>query len=229
MKTFLLIALSLCVAAGASADVKIVQRVKSGPVMGQPPKDTTMTMAIKGKQARVDAEAGKAYQIIDLDSGKVFVVDPDKKQVMVMTTAMLKQTMSMMGQITGQKTKPEVKKTGATHTYNGYKCEDVVVTMTGLMAFTSTSCVSSSIDISEFEAFKEFGQDFSRAFGVDATGGIPGFPVHSETKINMMGQNIDSTTDLVSITHDSLSDSLFAIPPDYKQQEMKMPAAPEKE
>lgn len=227
MKTFFLIALCLCFAAVAMADVKIVQKVKSGPMMGQPGKDTTMTMLVKGRKARIETamvQSG-AYQIIDLDAGKVYVVEPAKKQVMVMTTDMLKQTAGMMTQLNGGKpVKPVVEKPGTTHTYNGYKCEDVKVTTTGVMAFTSVSCISSAIDVKEFDPFKEFSQDFSRAFGVDATGGLTGFPVHSDTKMSMMGQNIDSSTDLVSISHDAIADSAFVIPPDYKVQEMKMPA-----
>lgn len=226
MKTFFLITLCLCFAAGAMADVKIVQKVKSGPMMGRPGKDTTMTMLVKGRKARIDAMGqGEAYQIIDLDSGKVYMVEPAKKMVMVMTADMLKQTAGMMTQLNGGKpVKPVVEKPGTTHTYNGYKCEDVKVTTTGVVAFTSVSCISTAIDVKEFEPFKEFSQDFSRAFGVDAMGGLTGFPVHSDTKMMMMGQNIDSSTDLVSINHDAISDSVFAIPPDYKVQDMKMPA-----
>lgn len=226
MKRFSLIALCLCFAAVALADVKIVQKIKSGPMMGQPGKDTTMTMLVKGRKARIDAMMkGDAYQIIDLDAAKVYVVEPAKKQVMVMTTDMLKQTAGMMTQLNGGKpVKPVVEKPGTTHTYNGYKCEDVKVTTTGVMAFTSVSCISSAIDVKEFDPFKEFSQDFSRAFGVDAMGGMTGFPVHSDTKMAIMGQNIDSSTDLVSISHDPIADSVFVIPPDYKVQEMKMPA-----
>jgi len=54
MKNLLIVLLCLFIAAVASADVKIVQKVKSGPIMGQQPKDSTISMSVKGKKARVD-------------------------------------------------------------------------------------------------------------------------------------------------------------------------------
>ena len=224
MKKLFLTALCLVLATAAMADVKIVQKVKTGPMMGQPAKDTTVTMYIKGHKARNETGTAKQYQIIDVDSGKVYVVDPDKKQAMVMTTEMMKQSVGMISQMMGG-AKPTVEKPGTTHTYNGFKCEDVRITITGsqMMGFTSVSCVSSSLDVKEFEPFKDFSQDVAKIFGVESKSSVPGFPVHTETKMKMMGQDIDSTTELVSISHDSVDASLFEIPPDYKIQEMNMP------
>lgn len=224
MKKLFLTALCLALAAVAIADVKVVQKVKSGSIMGQPPKDMTMTMYIKGHKMRNDTGTGKQYQLIDIDAKKVYIVEPDKKQVMVMTTEMLKQTAGMAGQMMGSK--PTVEKTGTTHTYNGFKCEDVNVKVTGgqMMNFTSVSCVSTSIDIKEFEPFKEFSQDFAKIFGGDATSGIEGFPVHTDTTIAMMGQNVQSSTDVISISRDTLDASMFTIPADYTVKEMNMPA-----
>lgn len=228
MKTIFSFLLCLGLATAVTADVKLVQKVKSGPIMGQPAKDSTVTMFIKGTKARSETAASKTYQLIDLDAQKIYVVDPDKKVVLVMTTAMMKQTAGLMGQLAGnQEAKPVVEKPGTTHTYNGYKCEDVKVSMPGMMNFTSTACVTTAIQVKEFEPFKEFSEVFSKALGVDSTGGIPGFPVHTETRMSVMGQNMDSTTDLVSITREPLDASMFVVPPDYKIQEMKMPSPKE--
>ena len=222
MRTFFTILLCLGLVAAASADVKIVQQIKSSPMMGQPAKDTTVTMMVKGHKARVDT-GEHTYQIIDIDAGKVFIVDSKNKKVGVMTTAMMKQAAGMMGAMGGQQGKPKIEKLGTTHTYNGYKCEDVRVTMSGVMSLNSVSCVSKDLDMKEFEAFKDFGADFTKAFGVDVAKEVPGYAVHSESKISVMGQNIDSTTDLISITREPVDASLLVIPADYKVEEMKMP------
>jgi hypothetical protein len=145
---------------------------------------------------------------------------------MVMTTEMLKQTMEMMSQLSGGgKSKPAVEKLGTSHTYNGFKCQDVKITTGANPAFgvSAVSCVSPDIDVKEFEAYKDFTQAFAKAFGVDLDGGMPGYSVHSDIKMNMMGKNIDCTSDLLSISHDKLEDSLFVLPADYTVREAKTP------
>ena len=223
MKKFLSTLLCLGLATVALADVKIVQKLKTSPMMGQPGKDSTVSISVKGKKARIDSGEGQSYQIVDLTQGKVFIVDDSKKQVMVMTTEMMKQAANMMGQLGGNQGKPKIEKLGTSHTYNGYKCDDVKMTMEGVMTLDSVSCVSKELDVKEFEPFKEFGSDFTKMFGMDASSEIPGYAVHSDTKMTIMGQKMDSTTDLVSISHDAINDSIFVIPADYKVQDMKMP------
>ena len=223
MKKFFAILLCLGVCSMAAADVKIVQKVKSGPMMGRPAKDSTVTISVKGKKARVDTAESKAYQVIDLTAGKVFIVEPTKKEVAVMTTEMMKKAAGMMEQLGGKQEKPTMEKLGTTHTYNGYKCEDVRVTMSGAMTVNSVSCVSKDIDVTELQPFKVFGQDFTKYLGMDGAADVPGYSVHSESKISIMGQSMDNTTDLVSISHDALTDAIFVIPADYKVQEMKVP------
>ena len=77
---YVLVLLCLCIAATAFADLKIVQRVKTGGVMGQPPSDGTMTMYLKAGKARVDNDTAGSYQIMDLAAGKMFIVEPSKNK-----------------------------------------------------------------------------------------------------------------------------------------------------
>jgi len=47
---------------------------------------------------------------------------------------------------------------------------------------------------------------------------VKGLPIRSETKMNMMGQNIDSKVEVVRISRDAVADSLFTVPAGYKVQ-----------
>lgn len=225
MKIIYCIAISLCLSTLGFADIKLVQKVKTSAVMGKAAKDTNLTISVKGRKARVDmgGEEG-SYQIIDLEEGKAYIVMPAQKRCMTLSTEQMKQTAGMMSQMAGSQSKPQVEKLGTKHTYNGYSCQDVKISTTGqMMSMTSVSCISSEIDAKEFKPFMEFGQDFSKAFGMDVMEELQGFPVHSQTQMTMMGQKIDSSSDLVSFTHDSLPESIFAVPADLTCQPMKMP------
>jgi len=58
--------------------------------------------------------------------------------------------------------------------------------MTGIMTMNSVSCVAADLSIAEFEQFKEFGQDFTKAFGMDAGQEVKGLPVHTKSTIEVM-------------------------------------------
>ena len=209
--------------AAVFADAKIVQNIKSSGIMGQPPKNSTMTIYAKGSKARMDMGTNGVYQIIDVPAQKIFIVEPAKKSVMVMTAAQIKQTAGVLSQLGGNKevTPPSVKKLGTSKTYNGFKCDEYKISMSSPMQSDGTYCISPEIDLKkELEGLMSFSKEFSQAFGGDLMNQIHGFPVHSESTSSILGQTFTSSSDLVGVSHDSQPDSLFVIPADYKTVEM---------
>lgn len=223
MKNILLFLLFAGICAAASADVTIVNKVHMGKMMNKPEHDTTNTIMVKGDKGKIISGDVDTYQIFDLKTGNVSIVDPKRKTVMVMSAETMRNAAGMLGGMMGSNNpdaKPAVEKLGTSHSYAGYDCTDYKITTTGVMTMSSVSCLTSKIDIKEFDAFKQY----SKLFGIDFT--EEGFPVHSETTISIMGQTTTATSELVKASHDSIAASEFVVPADYKVQEMKMPQIP---
>src|SRR4030095_993274 len=167
MKYAIAVLICLTFSAAVFADAKIVQTINSSGIMGQPPKNDTMTIYVKGPKARIDmGGASGLYQIIDVTAKKAFIVDPQKKTVMVMTSEQMKKTAGMLSQLAGTKqTPPTIKKLGTSKTYNGYKCDEYNISMASPIQTNGTYCISSEIDLrKDLEGLTSFSQEFARMF-----------------------------------------------------------------
>ena len=213
MRTFLFVVWFGLVSAMAFADKTLVQKVQTGAMMGQPAHSDTMTWAIKGSKARMDF--GKISQIIDLDAHKVYKIDAANKHIMVMSTDLSKETADMISKV-GADTKIDVRNTGKTETIDGYKCKEYVMTMSGPMSMVTTFWMTQDIDAKEFERFKTFGMQMPKMRGSESMADMKGIPIKSTSKTTLMGKVIDSSTEMQSVSSDSVSASLFDLPKDYK-------------
>jgi hypothetical protein len=223
MKTILFSALVLFLSHLCFADTTIVQKVESGPIMGQPATNTIQTMKIKGTKARIDHQNTSQYQIMDLAAKKVYMVNPDKKEAMVMGLDMMNAAGAMFKQM-NQNAQLNVKNTGNTRTVNGFKCTDYVVSATGALALESKQCVTTDVDYTDFEAFRPYAEGFMKMFlGESGTEKLPqGMSVVSETTMNMMGQKVTSRTELQSVKKGDIPAADFEVPAEYKT--VAMPA-----
>src|ERR1044072_7713615 len=96
MKKAFLLLLFVCMSATAFADMTIVQKVHAGPMMGQPAKDMNVTIYVKGKKERMDYTERPVSLLIDLDTGKMYQIDHEKKQVAEGSLDMFKQMTGQM-------------------------------------------------------------------------------------------------------------------------------------
>jgi hypothetical protein len=209
------------------ADMKIVSNYETGAVMGQPPEKGTSTMYIKGNKARIDHSA-KQTTIVDLDAKKIYMIDHSKKQIMEMDQDQMKQASGMIAQLgAAAKTTVDINKTGPARTINGFKCEDYQVSVNGPFSMKSTQCISSDVDIKEFDPFRPFiGESAKMIQGYDLSK-LKGMPIQSKGTMSLLGQQIDTNTEVISISHDSIPDSTFNLPAGYTTREMpKMPGKP---
>jgi Domain of unknown function (DUF4412) len=223
MRTLLFLILFGLVSALAFADMTLVQKIQTGAMMGQPVNTDTMTLVIKGSKARMDFSSRKISQIVDLNAHKIYRINVEKKQVMVTSTDLPEANSDVVSKIASD-TKIDVRKTGDTATINGYKCEEWVVTMSGPMSMTLSSWVTQDLDWKEYEPFKSFGLEMPKTKGSGSMAEMKGISIKSTSKMTLMGEVIDSSTEMQSISHDTVSASLFEIPKDYQVMDMpKMP------
>lgn len=224
-KTLLIVLVFSMMSTLTFADMTLVQKIQTGPMMGQPAHTDTMTWTIKGSKARIDFSSRKISQIIDLDAHKTYKIDTAKKEILVMSTDLTKETSDVISGIASE-TKMDIRKSGKTETIQGYKCDEYVTTISGPMEMSTSSWVTQDIDAEEIEAFQRFGRQMSKMSGIKSSmTEVKGLPIRSTSKMTLMGQVIDSSTEMESLSHEPVSASLFELPKDFKQLEMpKMPA-----
>jgi hypothetical protein len=184
MKKAFIVLLNFIFAGRLFADTTIVQKVESSGMMGQQPTNGTMTMYIKGSKAKIENMAPGMSQIVDVDAGKVYVINSSQKTVMVMTSDEMKKFAGMMG---SNAMTPTAKKLGTTKTVNGYSCEEYELTMSGMISSETIACVSPDIDTSDMDKFRGFSEELAKSFG-GLPADVKGFPVISDTKMKLMGK-----------------------------------------
>jgi hypothetical protein len=217
MKRF--IAITLFLLGGSAcvfADLTIVRKVEAGTPVGKAELNALEMIQIKSNKARVQRQGADDYEIYDLKAGKVYSVRPKKKQVIILSLAAMRSGGAALPDMTADTTL-DVKEAGETTTINGFQCSDVVITGAGKLSVRSKQCLSTAPGTEEFDAFRPFVDVMtSMLFGARNSPAIPrGFPVRSETTIEMMGQSMTAVTEVQSISLELVPDSLFVIPQEY--------------
>lgn len=206
------------IAGSLFSDLTLVQNVESSGVMGQPASKGTMTIYVKGSKAKIENMGPSMSEIVDLDSGKFYVVNSDQKVVMTMTSDTIKQFAGMMGQ-SGAVSAPTAQKTGNSKTVNGYSCEEYKITTSGMVSSETLACISNQIDTGDMDRFRAFSEELAKQFG-GLPASVKGYPVISDSKMIIMGQNVSAHMELISISNDPIPDSVFVVPADYQVMEM---------
>jgi len=229
------IQLLVCIAflAGAGfADMVVEQKLTSDLMPGQGQDlsgqrpDSTMTMSIKGRKARVDLPGSRMSSIIDLKNGKMYTLDHKQKQVVVMSLDDLKKAADYSGQSKAAQGKSTVAKTGKTETIKGYKCAEYEIKGTGPNAATIQCWVTEDVDDAEMAPFQSFGGRMGGFLGLEGVQKPKGMVIRSASKINLGGRMVNSSSEVEKINKDVVAESLFVVPVDYKVMEMPKFAPP---
>jgi len=187
-----------------------------------------MSYYLKGDHARIESKAGDRPEmantmIMDLQAGKMTTLMPSQKSYI---TTDFKQMREAAGQ-SGSLTFPKLTATGKKETVAGYQCEHYLVGD------------DEEIDMCVAKGLGYFGMG-----GAGRTGGFGSFLFSPEMKAeaaanpewsrlleggafplkvtNAKGGQTTMSSEVTSVERKKLDDSLFTVPPDYK--EMKMPA-----
>lgn len=208
-----------CLISAALADMTVVQTLQSDLIPGQA-KDSSMIMNVKGQKARIDLPASQMSSIVDLKEGKMYTLDHRQKQVMVISLDDLKKAADLSGQSKDGQAKPTVTKTGKAEVIRGYKCSEYEIVGAGENPATIRCWITEDVDDAEMETFRSFGDRLGGFLGLEGAQKPKGMMIRSESKMNVAGRSVSSASEVQSIKRDSIADSVFVLPSDYKLMEM---------
>jgi hypothetical protein len=221
----LCLALGLAGSASAAEDLTIVSRVtaaKSEP--------TTSTQYLTPDKMRVSN--GQMDTIVDLGSGKLILIDHDKKRYSETTFEEMRQyfdqmeemleSTPMMAQMMGKVSDVQVEKTSETRQVAGYECTKHELSMGD--NFRQTVWVTDELEfpVEYYEAskalFAMMGPMAARFEKMmDEVKAIGGFALATDSDITIMGRDASSSSEAIEVKKGAIPDDVFAPPADYKQ------------
>lgn len=213
---FSLLAILVAAIVPALADLTLTQEVQQGT------QRMTITTKVKGQKIRVEAHP-KVSAIIDTATGETTTLMHDQKAAMTIPANTLndlkKQLMASGGNdSTGEA--PSFKATGAKKTVNGFACEEYVAeSKQGKISAWVTQDIPDGDKL--FSELTSSAGDANPYKDLTNFSGLNGFPVQTTIQSPDSG---DTVLTVVDLKRDTLPDSEFTIPSDYKK--MAMPAIP---
>lgn len=208
--------------AQAQKGIYIEQKNHTKGVMGQPDKDQINKTYILGEKMRV--ESGSSVTIMRADKKIMWNIMTDQKQYMEMTFEQMDQMASMgMSMLKGKKELDfTFKKTDATKKIKNWNCYEVIVEsqMMKQKMWLTEDLPYNKEDFYKFYSnmprAKKLAESFFKAKE------LKGYPVYTETEMNMMGMKIESTSELISIEKKSMSGEIFELPQGYTKMDNPM-------
>jgi len=212
----------VCLSTALFADMTVVEKVHTGPMMGKPAQDSMMTMRIKGNQARIE-HSPDTWLLVDLGANMVYTINPAKKSIASVSLNGAAQTGDVFSMM-AQNMKSTLEAKPGTEVINGYKCQQYHLTTTGgVINLEGTFWITKDVDTKEYAPFRKYGEGILKTLKLDDLNKLEGMVIRSNLKINMMGQDITSNSEVQSISHEAIPAATFALPKDYTMQELKMP------
>lgn len=206
----------------AQKGVYIEQKVNTSAVMGRPASETITKTWIADEKLRADN--GEQIVIVRADKGVAWTIMPEKKAYMEMSLAELEKMASMGMAMMGDNAsmKMTFKKTGEEKKINDWNCYQV----TGESQIMKQEMwLTEDLPFGK-EQFYKFYKDMPEmrkiAEGLNNAEDIKGYPVYTETEMNMMGMKIQSSSELLKIRKEEISDDKFELPAGYKKMENPM-------
>jgi hypothetical protein len=203
----------------ARADVTLVQNVEGLGSASQ------VTIKIKGNKVRIDASP-KLTTIFDGTTGEMINLIREDKTVVRLSADKLKAAAQMINKFSSQQEtaeKPKLAATGKKENINGHETEQYVYDGPDFKAvywiapkYPNGADILKQLQAVKSEAWNAAGMNWPdyRDF--------PGIPLRTRlTTKNPAAHGGEITTTIASVKQDSLSDSEFAVPPDFK--EVKVP------
>ncbi|HEX7527508.1 MAG TPA: DUF4412 domain-containing protein [Thermoanaerobaculia bacterium] len=231
-------------AVAASDDLTVVTK---HTLNGKPGSNTTsymasdhVRMAEEGTETILDLKAGVTTTLDNKKKTYYTTTKQDLEQFKVklqekMNDPEMKKGMEMMGKMSeGMAGTMDVKKTGATRTVAGFRCEEWAITMGELS--TIKECLTSDLQypVHAFDAYKAYGESMKNmmsGFGPMAKSGaelaekmkaMKGFPVATSMAMAIMGQKTSIESEVVEVRKGPIPASAWEIPAGYTKIENPM-------
>lgn len=215
MKTLLLSAVTLALAATAHADLTITQQLKQD-IAGKA-TETTLTMKMKGDKMRMDG-IPQMSNIVDLKSGDVTSLLHQQKAVATIPGATVK---SMNDERTAKNPAMEPPKaTGKKETIGGFACEEYEASLGGAKIQLWLTKELPEVE-KKMKELSQLSASSDPVQGMLKDQNISGFPMRTVMKMPGAGT---MTVTVVALSEDPIPEAEFVIPSDYKP--MALPSAP---
>jgi hypothetical protein len=236
-------ALAILAGAGAAHAGVVVTEQKVIDQGTGAPVTHSRTVMIQGNKQKMVTD--RAQVVTDLDSGKMYLMNPEKKQYVEVPFPPKGQMAQMMSQ---RVSTLSFKKTGGSKTVSGYPCQEYIGagSMMG-NGYSVTGCFSTEAPGAEaFDAFQKTMASKVKGTAMAMQGEVPdGVPMQLEsttkmTNFSMPGMTPDqaaklkqmfanrppvvSKTTVIQIASKDLPPDTFTVPTDFSKQ--TMPAGP---
>ena len=206
----------------AEKGLYVEQKVNTSGVMGQKAKESISKTWMTENYFKVEND--EQTMIFDFGKDVVYNLMPGKKEYFEITMDQMRQ-MAQMGKAmmkNAEEKKMTFKKTGNTKKINNWNCYEVV-SDGGFMK--QTLWISEDLPYSKDMFYKFYSkmpefEELAKSF-YDAED-LKGFPVSSQTEMNMMGMIVTSSSELILIREEDISADTFNLPSDYKKVENPM-------
>ena len=198
------------------------QETHTPAIMGQPAKDEISKTWISDTGYRI--ENGNTIMILRFDTKKIWNIDMDKKTYFEADAGQMK-AMAQMGQaMMGNKENSSLvfKKTGNTKKIKNWNCYEVTA-QNAMMK--QTMWLTEDLPYGKdayYEFYKNVPEFEELAKSISNSSELKGYPVANETEINMMGMQIKSSSELISITQQDIPASMYNLPEGLQKMENPM-------
>ncbi|EXJ15549.1 DUF4412 domain-containing protein [Imhoffiella purpurea] len=210
---------------------------RTSGLMGESPtEEVSKTYVAYGKMKVVSSQPDGANMILDPASGTMTFVNDTAKQYYQIDLKSMMEGMSQPGmeqmRAMMEQTRIKVEKTGETRKIGDWDCTKYEVTKTGMMEIQQEIWATTDVDIDldrytemmsmsgpdgllgDSEAAKSMRAEMEK---------IEGYPILTKTKMQMMGSNMESESEVTVIRKESVPESMFEIPSDYTKKDMMAP------
>lgn len=209
-----------------SADMTVVSKVTLGKG-----RSSQSTQYVSGSKVRTSD--GENDTILDYETGAMIFVDHNKKRYWQTSLEELRASFAelekmleanpMMERMFGAATEPKVEALSEERQIAGYACKKYRVTMGDKLVFVVWAAPDLEVPTAYYDARKAFhvsmgpfGSRFEKMF--EALKKVEGFPLGMDMESKVMGIDLQTSSEAVSVDLGSVPASAFEIPAGYKER-----------
>lgn len=212
------------------ADIYVEQQMKTSAMMGKPGRTTTQRIWITKDMMRSEDVGSKQVMIVRLDKNLIWMIDLERKTYRELTIDEFKQMMGMArAMMRGEKAEVELTETGKKMKIKGWNCYEVRLTMKGGTNMETSMWLTKDIAIpwEEYQKYMElFGGQFYGPKVMEKWKNLRGYPIRSHGKMNMMGMEMETETEVMTVRTTPIPKSVFELPPGLTKEEASVPKMP---
>lgn len=205
----------------------------------EPTEEISHTFVAYGKMKVASADPNGTDMILDPATGDMLFMNRGVKEFYKINTKSMMAGMSQPGidqmRAMMEQTQITVEATDETRTINGWNCRKYRVTKTGMMDIEQEIWATEEVDLKELERYTDLmslsgpdgllaNSDAGRAQQAEMDK-VKGYPILTKSKMQLMGTDMESESEVRVIRRESMAASQFEIPADYKERQMDAPDA----